>query len=159
MPGEVLQAILTSLSQHSPTVGPPGNLGALTPAGPAPSGEPPNAPFAPPSQFTPLPGAAVPALVGTWVATGVTNQQMPFRSLIIFGDLGVFTSDTWVGAQSLGQMSGTYRLENGRLILQPTGGQAFAPSYQMEGDTLIMDVLNFASGVQFARQLNGGFPQ
>jgi hypothetical protein len=92
------------------------------------------------------------------VANGVTNQQVPFRSVIIFGEAGYFTSDTWVGPQALGQMSGNYRFENGRLILQPDGGQPFAPGWGMEGDTFIMDVVNFAPGVRFTRQTSAGVP-
>jgi tetratricopeptide (TPR) repeat protein len=174
MPGEILQAIFDSLSQHPQVAGPPnGGIGLTPPGGVLPGGSgdvPPNGQFpgfapggvSPGGQF---PGFAPPAatggvdLRGTWVATGMTAQQVLFRSVIIFGDLGLFTSDTWVGMQSLGRMSGQYRLENGRLVLQPDGGQPFAPGFQMEGETLIMDVVNFAPGVRFTRQMNGGFPQ
>jgi len=159
MPPEILQAILSSLSQHPPMIGSAGMGVAATP----PEAAPPSAqPLAPPNTVFPPaaspPGVARPNLVGTWVATGMTSQQVLFRSVIIFGDLGLFSSDTWVGLQSLGRMSGRYWFENGRLILQPDGGQPFAPACQVEGDTIVMDVVNFAAGVRFTRQMNTGFP-
>ncbi len=160
LPEPILKAILQSLSQHPPMASAPGpGAGAMPPEMAVPGAMPP-APASPlfPTEAPP-PAAAAPGLVGTWVATGMTAQQMPFRSVIIFGDLGVFTSDTWVGLQSLGRMSGRYWMENGRLILQPEGAQPFAPGFQVQGDTMIMDVVNFAPGVRFVREANpGGFP-
>jgi hypothetical protein len=64
-----------------------------------------------------------------------------------------------VGFQSLGPLRGNYRFENGRLILQPEGGRAFTPNFQLDQNGIVMDVPNFAPGVRFVRENSRGeFP-
>ena len=157
MPNEILRAIVDSLNRQPAVVTPPGPGGGTVP--PAPGGFPVTPPEGGIPGFSPPMTTGGPDLRGTWVATGMTDPQTLFRSVIIFGDMNLFSSDTWVGMQSLGRMSGTYRFEGGRLILQPDGGQPFAPNFQLEGNTIVMDVVNFAPGVRFTRQQNTGFPQ
>ena len=157
MPDEILRAIVDSLNHQPAVLTPPGPGGGALP--PAPGGFPAPPPEGGIPGFQPPAPTGGPDLRGPWVATGMTDLQTLFRSVVIFGDFNLFSSDTWVGMQSLGRMSGTYRFENGRLILQPDGGQPFSPNFQVEGDTIVMDVVNFAPGVRFTRQPNTGFPQ
>lgn len=158
VPAEFLQAILRSLSQHPPVAAAQGPDQGFAP----PPETSPGTPFAPPGSgavpLAPTPGSEGPDIRGTWVATGVTQQQEPFRSVIIFGEMGLFTSATWVGMQSVGGLRGTYRFEGGRLVLQPEGGQPFAPTFQFAGDVIVMDVVNFAPGVRFTRDPNSIVP-
>jgi len=149
VPEPVLRAMLESLSRH--------------PAGPVeerrdPRLTPPLSPDVPPADetppgFGPPPGPEPgPDVRGTWVATGVTPDGQPFRSVIIFGDFQLYSSNTWFGPRSLGLQQGRYRFEQGRLILQPENAPPHAPRFQVRGDNLIMDVLNFAPGVRFVRE-------
>jgi hypothetical protein len=160
MPEPVLKAILVSLSRHRSFDPPSDASGGIGPSDVAPPG---NERFIPPgaAPVVPAPPPTTTSgidLRGTWAATGMTTQQAPFRSVIIFGEFGLFTSETWVAFQSLGSLSGTYRLENGRLILQPEGGRPFVSNFQQDGNAIVMDVPNFAPGLRFFREAApGGF--
>jgi tetratricopeptide (TPR) repeat protein len=160
MPEPVLKAILVSLSRHRSLDPPSDASGGIGPSDFAPPG---NERFIPPgaAPVVPAPPPTTTSgidLRGTWAATGMTTQQAPFRSVIIFGEFGLFTSETWVAFQSLGSLSGTYRLENGRLILQPEGGRPFVSNFQQDGNAIVMDVPNFAPGLRFFREAApGGF--
>jgi len=157
LPDPIATAIKISLKQH-PVMMPPANSGgAMAPPEFAPGGE-----QVAPQPAPAFPGSAPPAgamgvdLRGTWVADGMTPQG-PFRCVIIFGDLGLYVSDVFIGQGSLGRVTGNYRFEGGQLILQPQGYAPFAPAFQLQGDQMVMDVPNFAPGIRFVRQTNPGF--
>lgn len=147
IPEPILRAMLESLSRH-PVAPAEERRGFEPPPPPSPGGPPPES--IPPG-FAPAPESG-PDVRGTWVATGVTPDGQPFRSVIIFGDYQLYSSNTWFGQRSTGLQRGQYRFENGRLILQPENGPPHSPRFQVRGDNLIMDVMNFAPGVRFVRE-------
>ena len=152
LPEEFLKAIV----EHAPMPLPSAIGGsALPPVGgwQPPAGQPQG--VTPPGGWQPPlspPGSMNAELLGTWIADGAMADGAPFRCTVIFGNYSAYTTGIMVGARSLGITSGSYRIEQGRLILEPQGGPPVASAFQIQGATLIMDVPNFANGLRFVRQ-------
>ena len=129
VPDFILKAIEES-ARRSPAV-----------SGPIPIGVPPA-----------VPGTAGAGLIGRWVAEGGAGGGLPYRCVITFADTGAFTSAVWVGGQLAEQMSGSWRLDGGRLTLSPAERAPFDANMQMQFDSLMLTLPNFTGGVMFVRE-------
>ncbi len=159
LPGWLAEAMRKSLAQHPPQPGPPGGAGMYGPPGNMPPiGPPGGTPFPPPVGGPTSQGGS---LLGTWITDGMLQQGQPYHCMIIFGDAGAYGLGVWISGQQVENTGGAYRVENGRLILQPDRAAPFDTNVQMLGNQITLRLPNFANPLTFLRQNNplGGPPQ
>ena len=128
-------------------------------ATPTPGGYPGQTPFPMPGTMpSPHTPAATPSgLAGLWMAQGTNAQGQRFVMALVLGADGQYLCQTALNNTPVGFSQGRYQVSGNTICGQSTTGERFQDPFQVQGNTLILNVPEVGGTLQFTRQQ--GVPQ
>jgi len=154
LPSAFVQAILVAQRRQAGT----GPVASTTPVNPPPnpSANPPPVNPPPVNPLPPNPPPATPAqsnaIVGTWTVQGRTNEGVLWQYTLGFLPNGRYTSTNVANGQVTETVQGSFRADGQTLSGRSDVGRTFTYAYRIQGNLLIVTMLEQGGTFQFIRQ-------